>query len=788
MITVLTCITTEHDLRLVLLAALVCAIGTYITVRLLLRAQDETASTSIWPYLAGVAFGASIWSTHFIAMLAFSPSEGLSYAIAPTALSLVIAIAISIAGFVCAGMSRFRGGAALSGALVGLGVAGMHYLGMHALAGDGFLQWDYRFVVASILLGSGFGAIAMVLVTRRHTIAGTIAFVAAICAHHFTGMAGVHVGLLAPAADSTRIIETTLLATAVAAGSMMIVGTGLLAYLIDRRASLEGTSRLKALADAAIEGLLVIDNGRATHWNRSFEELSGYRRKAGFTLPVDEIIRETTAVDQGRIGARHVLVGTDGRVIPIEVLTSSAAAGQQILAVRDLRDKIASDARIHFLAHYDALTGLPNRVAFIEHLDAVIRRATARHDEFAVLALDLDRFKEVNDVFGHGMGDLVLTEVASRMRDVLRDGEFLARVGGDEFVAVKLGATQPTAALEFCDRLIQAATAKVEVEDSVIQLGMSIGVSLFPKDGLTSSDLMANADLAMYRAKDAVTSGACFFSAEMDEQVRLRRSLAHDLREAIGRGELELHYQVQTMLSTASVVGYEVLLRWNHPERGHIPPSVFIPIAEETGLILPIGEWVLHKACADAAAWPEPYRLAVNVSGVQFSQGDLPGTVHSALLRSGLSPQRLELEITETVLISDLDRALAVLRRLKAFGVSIAMDDFGTGYSSLSTLKAFPFDKIKIDRSFIEQVETQPQARSIVRAILALGRSLDIPVLAEGVETSGHLEFLREEGCDEAQGYYLGRPKPLADLSALRTGTAPAQKPRSARAPLAETA
>lgn len=225
---------------------------------------------------------------------------------------------------------------------------------------------------------------------------------------------------------------------------------------------------------------------------------------------------------------------------------------------------------------------------------------------------------------------------------------------------------------------------------------------------------------------------------------------------------------MQTSLLTSAVVGYEVLLRWRHPERGLIPPTQFIPIAEETGLIIQIGEWVIQSACDAAAQWPEPYRVAVNVSGVQFSQGDLPGTVHAALLRSGLSPSRLELEITETVLISDLERALSILRRLKALGVSIAMDDFGTGYSSLSTLRAFPFDKIKIDRSFIEQVENQPQARSIVRAILALGRSLEIPVLAEGVETSGHLQFLRDEGCDEAQGYLLGRPGPSLSLPGLQ--------------------
>lgn len=771
MITVLSCITTEHDLHLVLLAAFVCTIGTWITVRLLLRAQDETGTTNFWPYLAGFAFGASIWSTHFIAMLSFAPGEGLSYAAIPTALSLLIAVAMSIVGFVFPNLVRFPGVPALSGALVGLGVAGMHYLGMHALDGAGFLTWDFSFVAASIILGCGFGAVAMVFAMRRHITRAILCFVAAICAHHFTGMAGVTLARLEPAASSAPLIPTTLLAAAVAAGSLAIVGTGLLAFFIDQRASGTARKRLDALADAAIEGLLVVDDGRAVNWNRSFEELSGYERQIGLELSIGEIIRQTTGTEQASHQAKHVLIDSKGGAIPVEVLSSSTSPRKQILAVRDLREKIESDARIHFLAHYDALTCLPNRVAFMEHLDEAIARSEQRGDAFAVLALDLDRFKEVNDVFGHGMGDVVLTQVAARMRGVLRDDEFLARVGGDEFVAIKLGTLQLQSTTAFCDRLIKAATDKMEIEGNVIQLGMSVGVAVFPKDGQTASDLMANADLAMYRAKDSISSGACFFSAEMDEHVRLRRSLAHDLREAIGRGELELFYQVQTSLSTSAVVGYEVLLRWKHPERGYIPPSQFIPIAEDTGLILQIGEWVLENACRDAASWPEPYRLAVNVSGVQFSQGDMPGVVHAALLRSGLAPHRLELEITETVLISDLNRALAILRRLKALGVSIAMDDFGTGYSSLSTLKAFPFDKIKIDRSFIEQVDTQAQARSIIRAILALGRSLEIPVLAEGVETSGHLEFLREEGCDEAQGYLLGRPRPAILISALHGNT-----------------
>jgi EAL domain-containing protein (putative c-di-GMP-specific phosphodiesterase class I) len=275
---------------------------------------------------------------------------------------------------------------------------------------------------------------------------------------------------------------------------------------------------------------------------------------------------------------------------------------------------------------------------------------------------------------------------------------------------------------------------------------------------------MARADLAMYRAKESIGDALCFFETGMDQQVREKRAMALDLRKALANGEFELHYQSQSTITDGEIIGFEALVRWNHPERGLIPPAEFIPLAEETWLIIPLGNWVLRTACATAAAWSEPYRIAVNISPVQFAQGNLPETVHELLLETGLSPSRLELEITESVLVTDLDRALHVLRRLKTLGVTIAMDDFGTGYSSLSNLQSFPFDKIKIDRSFIDNLGRHHQADSIVRAILALGNSLGIPVLAEGIETKAHLDFLRDEGCAEAQGYLLGHPQPIEAL------------------------
>ena len=343
------------------------------------------------------------------------------------------------------------------------------------------------------------------------------------------------------------------------------------------------------------------------------------------------------------------------------------------------------------------------------------------------------------------------------MMGARRDEEFLARLGGDEFVAL-VPAADRDAALAAAERLRAAIITPIRAEHADIQCGASIGIALWPQDAESSTVLANNADLAMYRAKAMLTTDICFYEEAMDEEVRRRRRITLGLREALEQDRFELHYQVQTSVETGEVTGYEALLRWRQADGGYISPADFIPLAEETGMILPIGEWVLRRACAEAVGWEQPHRIAVNLSPVQLSNVDLPRLVHQVLIETGLPPSRLELEITETAMISDMERTTHVLRQLKLLGVSVAMDDFGTGYSSLSTLRAFPFDKIKLDRTFMSELDGGPQSAAIIRAVLALGESLDIPILAEGVETIEQLEFLRSQGCDEAQGFLLGRP------------------------------
>jgi len=394
---------------------------------------------------------------------------------------------------------------------------------------------------------------------------------------------------------------------------------------------------------------------------------------------------------------------------------------------------------------------------FVDRLDDEIARAKGTETRVAVIGIDLDRFKEINDAYGHATGDMILAVTAERAKAMLADGECFARFGGDEFAAFKPFREQAELN-DFILRLETCLTTTIELDQLSIRPGASIGVAVYPSDGETREQIQSNADLAMYRAKLTVGRSTCYYEEGMDEAARKRRLRANDLREAIARDEFSLVFQAQKSVKSEEIIGYEALLRWNHHRDGWIAPSEFIPIAEENGEIVRIGEWVLRAACQEAALWPEPWRIAVNISAIQLMGVDLVEIVTSALLDSRLPASRLELEITETAIISDRLRALHVLRQIKALGVTIALDDFGTGYSSLNTLHSFPFDKIKIDKSFLIESTTSHQARSIIRTILALGRSLNLPILAEGLETAEQLKLLQAEGCDQAQGFYWGQP------------------------------
>jgi diguanylate cyclase (GGDEF)-like protein len=671
----------EHNAWLVLVAALMCVIGAGVTMRLVRRAARATGPNRLgWQFLIAVCAGATIWTTHFIAMLGYQPGAAVTFDPILTIISLLLAMAGAGGGFAIVNAGG-RGAPLFGGALVGLAIAAMHYTGMFAYQVNGPVTWSQPWVLASLALGVALSIACAVAGerwnggARRH--AATALFVLAILGLHFTAMAAFRVAPMPGAEMGADGAAIRAMALAIALVGLVLVGTGLSSYLIDH---------------------------------------------------------ETRA---------------------------------------------NSDEQLRQMALHDPLTGLPNRTNLNARLDRMLGAHRPEGPQIAVVVIDLDHFKEINDIWGHAAGDLALRAVADRLRNFTGTHDYVARFGGDEFCAV-LTFEQDAELQAAVERLEDLLSRPLRLGDIEAAAGASIGVAVHPRDGSDRETLMRNADLAMYRAKTEDGANVCFYDTEMGEAVRERRLLVNDLRHAIANDELDVHYQVQTSVTSGGIRGYEALLRWRHPERGPISPAVFIPLAEANGLILPLGEWVLRHACRDAAHWAPGYKVAVNLSSVQLSHANLPELVRGILDEAGLAPERLELELTETAVARDKARSLRFIQEIKALGVSVALDDFGTGYSSLDTLRTFPFDKIKLDRSFVGDLGTDRRARAIIRAVLALARSLGIPVLAEGIETPQQLALLRSESCDEVQGFLLGRPVPVAQLAAQGgplAGVGPAPAP-----------
>ncbi|TNC16437.1 EAL domain-containing protein [Methylobacterium terricola] len=470
-------------------------------------------------------------------------------------------------------------------------------------------------------------------------------------------------------------------------------------------------------------------------------------------------------------GGTIVDVALGGHSVQVEM---HPVPGEGIaLVLEDVSARREAESRAHELARLDPLTGLPNRLELREHLDAALLRLQRSGEGCAVLLVDLDRFKPVNDTLGHPVGDALLQKVADRLRSMVRAGDTVARIGGDEFVVLQAGVSEPGEAQALARRVVDLVGRTYMIEGQLLSIGASVGVALAPADGSDADRLLKNADLALYRAKLDGRSTFRFFEPAMDARMQARRRLELDMRQALARREFLLHYQPQLSLADDRLVGCEALIRWRHPERGLVSPLDFIPLAEEIGLIVPIGEWVIRQACRDAASWPRPLSVAVNVSPAQFKSDRLVETIVSALSLAGLPAARLEVEITEGVLLQENEKTLHTLHRLRDLGVRVSMDDFGTGYSSLSYLRAFPFDKIKIDRSFVTDIcaQTNPGAKAdgeaIIRAIAGLGRSLGMTTVAEGVETEEQLHRIRAEGCTDVQGYLISKPLPADDLLRL---------------------
>jgi diguanylate cyclase (GGDEF)-like protein len=521
-------------------------------------------------------------------------------------------------------------------------------------------------------------------------------------------------------------------------------------------------------------GLCMFDrDNRLLVWNERFLELSGLPPTA--VVPgarARDLLRRSVAIgnNHGANARRH---GVDGDVAlqPIRQMLARTADdrvislsrrlmsdGGSVIIFEDITERRETEAHIARMATYDELTGLPNRATLRERMAKAYEAVHTHGGEFALHVIDLDSFKEVNDTLGHPIGDLLLQQVSDRLRAVASDANFVARFGGDEFVVVQFRFDRRDEVASLANRIVEAMKLSFDVQGHRIEIGASVGIAMAPWDGLDPDELMKRADMALYAAKAAGRGGYFFFELAMDDAAQARRALDLDLRDAIARDELEILYQPLIDIKTGRISSCEALLRWNHPGKGLIAPSEFIPIAEETGLIVALGDWVLQQSCAEAAAWPKATRLAVNLSPVQFKDPALGARVVAALARSGLPANRLELEITETIMLQDREATLTVMNDLKRLGVRWSLDDFGTGYSSLSYLRKFPFQKIKIDGSFVKDLERDDSSVAIIRAIASMGADLNMSIVVEGVETDAQLELVEREGCKEVQGFLLGRP------------------------------
>jgi diguanylate cyclase (GGDEF)-like protein len=793
MFRVFDCLTVDHDWRLVLLAALICFLTSMVAVGALQRARITISRLrKVWLAIGAVTAGFGIWSTHFIAMLAYSPGFGIGYDLAATVISLIFAVVLTGAGMTLALHDDLPQAPALGGVVVGLGIGAMHYLGMSALEFPGRFTWAPDLVVASLVFGTAFAAAALRLGVKGGDIWRSAAAAAmlslAIVALHFTAM-----GALSIIPDPTRAVgqlalSPHALAFIIAGAAATALCISLAALIVEHHTDAKMRQQaltMKVALHNISQGLCVYDkNGYILLFNDRYLDIVGlpraflekstlldvFKRRAKRGDNIEDPVKLFKfVVDEVRAGnvSIKVIDGFNGR--SLRIVQQPMGDGGWVSTLEDITEMRASETRVAHMARHDALTELPNRVQFREQIESDLGRID-RHGEIAVLCLDLDHFKDVNDSLGHPIGDALLKAVGLRLRSCLRDADTVARLGGDEFAILQIGAQDPyIGPSALAARLIKTIGAPYEIEGHHIVIGVSIGISLAPKDGTDPNILLKNADLALYRAKDAGRGTFRFFEAAMDAEAQERRILERDLRVAVAEQQFELYYQPVYNIAASEVLGFEALLRWNHPTRGMIPPMEFIPLAEDSGLIVPIGEWVLHTACHQAATWSKDLRIAVNLSPVQFRSKNLLGAVVAALASSGLKPGRLELEITESVLLQDNEATLATLHSLRKLGVKISMDDFGTGYSSLSYLRSFPFDKIKIDKSFISDMATRADSQAIVRAVAEMGLSLGISTTAEGVETEEQMAMLRKKGCSDVQGYLISRPVPADQVEGLMT-------------------
>ncbi len=793
---VLACLTNEHDYWLVGLAALVCIATALTSFRMYSIARASQGGRRFgWAVITGVCTGSGIWATHFVAMLAYRGGLPTYYEPVATLGSLLVAIALAACGFTLA--ARDDRWSVVGAAVVGMAIGGMHYVGMHALIIPGELRWDAQLVTASLLIGVVLSA-AAVLVFHRKTGTAAIAsagglLTLAICGLHFTAMGAVTVQPDPTIAFQGFGINRAEMALAVAAVTFIVLLTALAAAAIQKtnlrcEAVLREQNSLFELALHHLPvGLSMFDSEQrlilCNPAYRRLYDLSDHlsRRGADFSdIVVDYVQRAGGTTDDPSINSARSWITehlsklrlgnaftetlrlADGRSIFKRV--SPITGGGWVDIQEDVTAVEKSGEKIEWLARHDALTNIANRFQFRERLERQFECYDPRQG-FALHWIDLDHFKDINDQYGHQVGDAYLKSVANRLATSLRAGDLVGRLGGDEFAILQVGGGRKDLAEQFAARVLKNISQPHEILGHKLNASASIGVALAPEHGQDPDQLFVSADSALYYAKLNGRAAAIVYEPGCVEAASPPNPLKAELQQVVERDELVLHYQPIVDLREKRVSSFEALMRWKHPSRGVIPPSEFIGLAEETRAIVQMGNWALKQACRDAKSWPDGINVSVNVSAVQLENGDLYEAVIAALVAAGLEPQRLQLEITETVLMHDTQRTQGILRKLNNLGVTIALDDFGTRFSTLNCLRSFPFKKVKIDRSFVHDVSEHQDKLAIVRSLADLASELNMRSVAEGVETAAELMAVTSAGFDAAQGFYFSLPVPARALN-----------------------
>ncbi|MBH0161808.1 bifunctional diguanylate cyclase/phosphodiesterase [Fictibacillus sp. 26RED30] len=798
-------VSSTYHIPLVSLSIIIAVIASYAALDLGIQVQKtKSYARYIWMISGAFAMGMGIWAMHFVAMLAFHLSISVTYDVTLVIVSIIPAILSSgIALYIISRPVMGKKQVLLGALFMATGIVSMHYTGMEAMKMNAEINYNPVLWTLSAVIAFVASVVALYLlsfVSQNYKtskiwlvkLGSAVLMGIAISGMHYTGMSAATYKSHQHHTDlASTPFNSTLLAYAIGIVILILLGMVFISTFIDRRfeyQSILSERKFRSVIESANDSIILSDRtGTIISWNKGAELIFGFTEKEvlGKNLQIIIPYKFRKAHKEGMeryllsgepkvIGNTVELEGVrkDRSEFPIELSLAAWQEDNQVYfssIIRDITERKRNEKKINQMVYRDPLTGLPNRLLLNDRLSQALELADENKQTIGIMFIDLDRFKYINDTLGHAVGDQLLIEIAKRIQACVGKNDTVCRQGGDEFI-VLIPNTTADEVSKIAQQIVDLFSSSVMVNEQELFVTPSIGIAMYPGDGRDIETLIKNADTAMYRVKEQGKNNFQFYTPEMNEAVTKKMKLEIGLRKALERNEFKIVYQPQIDVETGGIIGVEALLRWHHPEWGTISPAEFIPIAEETGLILQIGEWVLHGACRQNKAWQNagyaPLRMAVNISSRQFQQSDLVERVSRILRETELEPQYLELELTESI-IQDSKYAVAKMQLLKEMGIHLSIDDFGTGYSSLSYLKTFPIHTLKIDQSFTRNIYADPKDASLVETIIAMAHNLDLKVIAEGVETEEQLQFLQQKQCNEAQGYYFSRPISAEELAVI---------------------